>query len=247
MTIGEHVLNVGDVITIDGGTGRVIIGPVRLVPPAIDENFGTILDWADELRRLRVRANADTPEDAAKAREFGAEGIGLCRTEHMFMAAGPAADRAGDDPGARRGRAPRRARQAAADAAVRLRGHLRGDGRVPGHDPPARPAAARVPAVARGGDLGRRCAGASPSCTSRTRCSARAAAGSACSGPRSTRCRCARSCAPRPRWASAPATPPLVEIMHPLVGFREELRAAARADRAGRGRGARRSSTSAAR
>ena len=73
-------------ITIDGGTGRVIVGPVRLVPPAIDENFGTILDWADELRRLRVRANADTPEDAAKAREFGAEGIGLCRTEHMFMA-----------------------------------------------------------------------------------------------------------------------------------------------------------------
>ena len=86
VTIGEHTLNVGDVITIDGGTGRVIVGPVRLVPPAIDENFGTILDWADELRRLRVRANADTPEDAAKAREFGAEGIGLCRTEHMFMA-----------------------------------------------------------------------------------------------------------------------------------------------------------------
>jgi len=86
VTIGDHVLNVGDVITIDGGTGRVIVGPVRLVPPAIDENFGTILEWADELRRLRVRANADTPEDAAKAREFGAEGIGLCRTEHMFMA-----------------------------------------------------------------------------------------------------------------------------------------------------------------
>jgi len=86
VTIGEHTLRVGDTITIDGGTGRVIVGPVRLVPPAIDENFGTILDWADELRRLRVRANADTPEDAAKAREFGAEGIGLCRTEHMFMA-----------------------------------------------------------------------------------------------------------------------------------------------------------------
>ena len=73
-------------ITIDGGTGRVIVGPVRLVPPAIDENFGTILGWADEFSRLRVRANADTPEDAAKAREFGAMGIGLCRTEHMFMA-----------------------------------------------------------------------------------------------------------------------------------------------------------------
>ncbi|RDI75085.1 pyruvate, phosphate dikinase [Gaiella occulta] len=86
VTIGEHELRAGDVITIDGGTGRVIVGPVRLVPPAIDENFGTILGWADALRRLRVRANADTPEDAAKAREFGAEGIGLCRTEHMFMA-----------------------------------------------------------------------------------------------------------------------------------------------------------------
>ncbi len=84
--IGEHVVEVGETITIDGGTGRVIVGPVRLVPPAIDENFGTILEWADEARRLQVRANADTPEDAAKAREFGAEGIGLCRTEHMFMA-----------------------------------------------------------------------------------------------------------------------------------------------------------------
>jgi pyruvate,orthophosphate dikinase len=84
--IGESELTAGDVITIDGGTGDVIIGSVPLVPPAIDENFGTILSWADELRRLRVRANADTPEDAVKAREFGAEGIGLCRTEHMFMA-----------------------------------------------------------------------------------------------------------------------------------------------------------------
>ena len=85
--IGDLELNEGDQLTIDGGTGRVIVGSVPLVPPAIDENFGTILGWADESRRLRVRANADTPEDAAKAREFGAEGIGLCRTEHMFMAA----------------------------------------------------------------------------------------------------------------------------------------------------------------
>jgi pyruvate,orthophosphate dikinase len=86
LRIGEVELREGDQLTVDGGTGRVIVGSVPLVPPAIDENFGTILDWADELRRLRVRANADTPEDAAKAREFGAEGIGLCRTEHMFMA-----------------------------------------------------------------------------------------------------------------------------------------------------------------
>jgi pyruvate, orthophosphate dikinase len=84
--LGDVELREGDHLTIDGGTGRVMIGAVPLVPPAIDANFETILGWADELRRLRVRANADTPEDAAKAREFGAEGIGLCRTEHMFMA-----------------------------------------------------------------------------------------------------------------------------------------------------------------
>src|SRR5438105_5964945 len=86
--LGGHDLSEGDVLTIDGGTGRVIVGEVPLVPPQINEDFETILDWADGLRRLKVRANADTPEDAAKAREFGAEGIGLCRTEHMFMAEG---------------------------------------------------------------------------------------------------------------------------------------------------------------
>jgi pyruvate,orthophosphate dikinase len=84
--IGKELLDEGDVLTIDGGSGEVIVGPVDLVPPQIDENFETLLGWADDIRRLRVRANADTPEDAAKAREFGAQGIGLCRTEHMFMA-----------------------------------------------------------------------------------------------------------------------------------------------------------------
>jgi pyruvate,orthophosphate dikinase len=83
--IGPHQLSEGDVITIDGGTGRVIVGEVNLVAPQINEDFETVLGWADELRRLKVRANADTPEDAAKAREFGAQGIGLCRTEHMFF------------------------------------------------------------------------------------------------------------------------------------------------------------------
>jgi pyruvate, orthophosphate dikinase len=83
--IGGQELHEGDVLTIDGGTGRVIVGEVPLVPPAINEDFETILDWADELRRLKVRANADNAEDAAKAREFGAQGIGLCRTEHMFF------------------------------------------------------------------------------------------------------------------------------------------------------------------
>jgi pyruvate,orthophosphate dikinase len=83
--IGHHDLRAGDTITIDGGTGRVIVGEVPLVPPQINEDFETVLAWADDVRRLKVRANADNPDDSAKAREFGAQGIGLCRTEHMFF------------------------------------------------------------------------------------------------------------------------------------------------------------------
>src|ERR671916_771919 len=75
----------GDVLTIDGADGSVIRGDVPLVEPKQNEDFETLLRWADEARTLRVRANADTPEDARRARELGAEGIGLCRTEHMFM------------------------------------------------------------------------------------------------------------------------------------------------------------------
>jgi pyruvate, orthophosphate dikinase len=84
-TIGGRALEEGDLITIDGATGRVFVGEVPLVPPQINDDFETILNWADALRRLAVRANADNPEDAARAREFGAQGIGLCRTEHMFF------------------------------------------------------------------------------------------------------------------------------------------------------------------
>ena len=83
--VGDVELREGDELTLDGGTGRVIVGPVRLVPPLINEDFQTVLSWADDIRRLKVRANADTPEDAVRAREFGAQGIGLCRTEHMFF------------------------------------------------------------------------------------------------------------------------------------------------------------------
>jgi pyruvate,orthophosphate dikinase len=72
-------------LTIDGGTGQVFVGAVPLVEPELNENFQTILSWADDERRLHIRANADNPHDAARAREFGAEGIGLCRTEHMFF------------------------------------------------------------------------------------------------------------------------------------------------------------------
>ena len=84
-TVGDVVVKDGDWITMDGATGRVILGKAELVSAASDENVNTVLGWADEIRRLRVRTNADTPEDARTARGFGAEGIGLCRTEHMFM------------------------------------------------------------------------------------------------------------------------------------------------------------------
>jgi pyruvate,orthophosphate dikinase len=86
ISLGERTLSEGDMLTIDGGTGAVIVGEVPLVAPQVNDNLETILEWGDGYRRLKVRANADTPQDAAKAREFGAEGIGLCRTEHMFMA-----------------------------------------------------------------------------------------------------------------------------------------------------------------
>jgi pyruvate, orthophosphate dikinase len=84
--LGRHVLLEGDVITIDGTTGRVLLGAVPLVEPEPNADFELVLQWADEARSLGVRANADTPEDALRARQNGAEGIGLCRTEHMFMA-----------------------------------------------------------------------------------------------------------------------------------------------------------------
>ena len=79
-------LHEGDLVTIDGSTGVVTADDVPLVEPSLEESFERVLEWADELRRLSVRANADTPTDARKARGFGAQGIGLCRTEHMFMA-----------------------------------------------------------------------------------------------------------------------------------------------------------------
>lgn len=84
---GELVFKEGDWITLDGSTGRVISGVVPLKEPEMSAELLELLAWADEVRTLKVLTNADTPEDAAKAREFGAEGIGLCRTEHMFMSA----------------------------------------------------------------------------------------------------------------------------------------------------------------
>ena len=86
LTIDGQVFKAGDRIGIDGSEGTVVEAGAKLLQPEIDERFDTVLAWADELRRLGVRVNADTPRDAVRARELGAEGIGLCRTEHMFMA-----------------------------------------------------------------------------------------------------------------------------------------------------------------
>lgn len=84
-TVDGRSVGKGDWITIDGSTGRVLLGKVPTVEPTLDKNFETLMEWADEVRVLKVRTNADTPHDAKIAREFGAQGIGLCRTEHMFF------------------------------------------------------------------------------------------------------------------------------------------------------------------
>ena len=85
LRVGETVVNHGEIITIDGGTGEIMLGEIPMIEPELSEEFQLLLTWADEERKIGVRANADNPEDSAKALEFGAGGIGLCRTEHMFM------------------------------------------------------------------------------------------------------------------------------------------------------------------
>ncbi|HHU85874.1 MAG: pyruvate, phosphate dikinase [Pelotomaculaceae bacterium] len=85
-SIEDLVVRKGDTISVDGSTGNVILGEVPMLDPELSSEFKQLLEWADQIRTLGVRANADTPQDAAKSREFGAEGIGLTRTEHMFMA-----------------------------------------------------------------------------------------------------------------------------------------------------------------
>ncbi len=88
MMVGDKRVNEGDWITLNGTTGEVILGQVDLVEPEITDDLGKLMEWADEFRALGVRTNADTPHDAEVARNFGAEGIGLCRTEHMFFGEG---------------------------------------------------------------------------------------------------------------------------------------------------------------
>ncbi len=83
--VGGHPVREGDVITMDGSTGNVYLGPIPLIAPEVSGSFGELMAWADEFRTMKVRTNADNPRDAKQAIEFGAEGIGLCRTEHMFF------------------------------------------------------------------------------------------------------------------------------------------------------------------
>jgi pyruvate,orthophosphate dikinase len=85
MRVGGQVVRAGDPITLDGGSGEVMLGRLPTVTPELGGSFVELMGWADRLRRMRVRTNADTPQDARVARQFGAEGIGLCRTEHMFF------------------------------------------------------------------------------------------------------------------------------------------------------------------
>lgn len=84
-SVEGRTISKGDYISVDGSSGKVILGVVKLIDPKPDENFQEFMTWVDEFRKLRVRTNADTPNDSAVARKFGAEGIGLCRTEHMFF------------------------------------------------------------------------------------------------------------------------------------------------------------------
>lgn len=84
-TAGDTVVNYGEIITIDGSTGEIMLGEIPMIEPELSDDFRTLLSWADDVRKLKVRTNADNPQDSRKAVEFGAEGIGLCRTEHMFM------------------------------------------------------------------------------------------------------------------------------------------------------------------
>ena len=85
MTVMGRVFNEGEIITLDGGNGQVLAGEIAMLQPELSGDFGKLMGWADKLRRLKVRANAETARDAQMARNFGAEGIGLCRTEHMFF------------------------------------------------------------------------------------------------------------------------------------------------------------------
>ena len=85
MSVNGQTIKEGDIVTIDGSTGEIMLGEVSTIKPELSGDFGVIMGWADEVRRMKIRTNAETPLDAQTAKDFGAEGIGLCRTEHMFF------------------------------------------------------------------------------------------------------------------------------------------------------------------
>ena len=249
-TVDDAAVKEGDWISIDGFTGEVILGELETRPPEVlqvlleksmkpEESgsyryYAEIMEWADKARTLGVRTNADQPDQSANAIAFGAEGIGLCRTEHMFFE-GERIMSVREMILAETARGPRgRARQAAADAARRLRRHLPRHGRAPGDHPHARPAAARVPAARRrghrqdGGGARRRprtsCAPRSRTCTRATRCSATAAAASASPIPEITAMQ-ARAILEAACLVKKEGLDVHPEIMIPLVGHQEGARA----------------------
>ena len=148
-----RIFREGALITLDGTRGEVIAGAPAMIAPELGGAFSELLDWADAARDLGVRANADTPAEARMARDFRVDGLGLCRTEHMFFDAARITVMREMILADTRRRAPGGARPAAADAARGFRGDLRDHARPAGDDPPARPAAARVPAAGARGEI----------------------------------------------------------------------------------------------
>ncbi len=227
LSAGGHVLKAGDWITLDGSTGEVFAGRVATVQPTLSGDFSTLMGWADGVRRLRVRANAETPTDAATAARFGAEGIGLCRTEHMFFAP----ERIGvvrrmimAEDATARARALDTLLPFQRDdfaALFRIMAGLPVTIRL--LDPPLHEFLPHTEA-----ELAELASGMSEdlaavrqrhaACPRATRCWATAAAGSASPSRRSTGCRRAPSSRRRCWWAKRPARPVSPEIMIPLVG-----------------------------
>jgi pyruvate,orthophosphate dikinase len=225
-------LKAGDVITLDGSTGQVLKGAVAMLQPELSGDFGLIMEWADATRRMKVRTNAETPADARAARSFGAEGIGLCRTEHMFFD--------GDRITAMRemilagseGRPPHGAGQAAADAALGFHRAVRDHEGPAGHHPPARSAAARVPAQDRRGNRrSRRCHGVSSKSSPSASMSwhefnpmlGHRGCRLAISYPEIAEMQARAIFEAAVEAAKSTGAPVVPEIMVPLVGLREEL------------------------
>ena len=205
----------GDVITIDGGNGQVLKGAVPMLQPELSGDFAAVMEWADAIRRMKVRTNAETPADARMARSFGAEGIGLCRTEHMFFD--------GDRIVAMREMILADTEKGRRAALAKLLPMQRSDflelfeimAGLPVTirllDPPLHEFLPKteeeIDEVAAVMNVSRptSCASAPRRCTSSTRCSAIAAAGWRSPIPRSPRCRRARSSRRRSRQGERPA------------------------------------------